>query len=60
MSLPTVSRPELDELHRDISNYLAAVDAFRAEGCEPSWHPENAADEAAVSAVWAPDASLRV
>lgn len=29
-------------LMREIAGYLAAVDAFRAESCEPTWHPEPA------------------
>lgn len=28
------------ELIREISHYLAAVDVFRAERCEPTWLPE--------------------
>jgi hypothetical protein len=24
----------------EITRYLAAVDAFRAAGCEPTWRPE--------------------
>ena len=27
-------------LHAEIARYLAAVDAFRAAGCEPDWLPE--------------------
>lgn len=26
----------------EIDRYLAAVDLFRAQGCEPSWQPERA------------------
>jgi hypothetical protein len=29
-----------DALIREIGRYLAAVEAFRAEGCEPRWRPE--------------------
>ncbi|HUK93444.1 MAG TPA: hypothetical protein VLU96_00155 [Gaiellaceae bacterium] len=40
----------IDEIRR----YLAAVDAFRAAGCEPAWHAEHPAagarKEAACSA----------
>ena len=34
---------ELDAhaLMREIARYLAAVDAFRAEFCEPTWLPEH-------------------
>ena len=36
-------QPELTEaLIREIERYLAAVDAFRAEHCEPRWLPEPA------------------
>jgi hypothetical protein len=31
-----------DALMREIARYLAAVDAFRAELCEPRWLPEPA------------------
>jgi hypothetical protein len=30
------------ELMREIARYLAVVDAFRAERCEPTWLPEPA------------------
>ena len=30
----------VDRLLREIRRYLAAVDAFRAAGCEPAWEPE--------------------
>lgn len=29
-----------ETLIREIARYLAAVDAFRAESCEPTWVPE--------------------
>lgn len=29
-----------EALIREIATYLAAVDAFRAESCEPTWRPE--------------------
>jgi hypothetical protein len=31
---------DLAALMREIARYLAAVDAFRAESCEPTWRPE--------------------
>lgn len=31
------------ELLLEISRYLAAVDLYRAERCEPTWLPESAA-----------------
>jgi hypothetical protein len=34
-------QPHLSEaLIREITRYLAAVDLFRAEQCEPTWLPE--------------------
>jgi hypothetical protein len=33
---------KLDELMREVRRYLVAVDAFRAEGHEPRWLPEQA------------------
>ena len=30
-----------DELFGEIARYLAAVDLYRAEHCEPTWRPEN-------------------
>jgi hypothetical protein len=47
-----------DELHCEIVRYLEAVDAFRAEGCEPSWRSEGALPQAPISAVLAPSASI--
>lgn len=32
------------ELIDEIARYLAAVDLFRAAGCEPTWRPERPAD----------------
>lgn len=29
----------IEELLDEIRRYLDAVDAFRAEGCEPTWRP---------------------
>jgi hypothetical protein len=31
---------EIEFLLDEISRYLDAVDAFRGEGCAPSWHAE--------------------
>jgi hypothetical protein len=31
---------DLEALIREIAAYLAAVDAFRAAACEPTWLPE--------------------
>jgi hypothetical protein len=31
---------DLDALLREVARYLAAVDAFRAHGHEPTWRPE--------------------
>jgi hypothetical protein len=30
----------MDELMQEVMRYLAAIDAFRAAGYEPSWRPE--------------------
>jgi len=48
----------LGELHREIARYLEAVDAFRAEGCAPSWRCEDKHLLIPVSAVLAPSASI--
>jgi hypothetical protein len=32
------------KLIEEIDRYLAAVDLFRAAGCEPSWRPERRAE----------------
>ena len=40
-----IAHIDSDELLDEVARYLAAVDAFRAEGCEPSWRRE-AADPA--------------
>jgi hypothetical protein len=29
-----------DKLTEEVGRYLAAVDLFRAENCEPTWRPE--------------------
>ena len=31
---------DVEALAREASRYLAAVEAFRAERCEPMWRPE--------------------
>ena len=31
---------EIDALLDEIRRYLAAVDVFRAAGCEPAWHAD--------------------
>ena len=36
-TLPTYQALEAAELMREIERYLAAVEAFRREGCEPRW-----------------------
>ena len=42
MNAPTHHTEDLaiDVLLTEIERYLAAVDAFRAEGCNPRWRPE--------------------
>jgi hypothetical protein len=40
MTTVTPTRTDVQLLLREASRYLAAVDAFRAEGCEPSWQSE--------------------
>ena len=35
---------EIDELMREIGRYLASVELFRGEGCEPGWRTEFAPD----------------
>ncbi len=39
LTLDTDTKTLIDEITR----YLAAVDVFRAAGCEPSWRPEASA-----------------
>ena len=34
------NRIDVEELAREARAYLAAVDVFRAAGCEPAWRPE--------------------
>ena len=45
-----------DSLVQEIERYLAAVDAFRAEDCEPTWIPELApcrtAEECVIAAAY--------
>jgi len=36
-TLPTYQALEAAELMREIERYLAAVETFRREGCEPRW-----------------------
>jgi len=36
---------------KEARRYLAAVDAFRAEGCEPAWLPERELAEAVMARV---------
>ena len=36
----TIRRTDSQRLEREVTAYLAAVDAFREEGCEPSWSRE--------------------
>jgi hypothetical protein len=31
---------DIETLVEEIAHYLATVDAFRAEQCEPTWQPE--------------------
>jgi hypothetical protein len=39
----TIAEPlHLDELIPEIERYLAAVELFRSEGCEPHWAREDA------------------
>ena len=47
---PTACEPtqvDTDELVAEIERYLAAVETFRAEGCEPAW-----ADDEALTGSW--------
>lgn len=38
---------DADELYAEIERYLAAVETFRAEGCQPAW-----ADDEALAGSW--------
>jgi hypothetical protein len=40
MTTVSPTRTDVQALLREVTRYLAAVDAFRAEGCEPSWQGE--------------------
>ena len=31
---------DTNTLAAEVERYLAAVEVYRLEGCEPSWHPE--------------------
>ena len=42
-----LSQGDVDELVLEVERYVAAVEAFRAEGCEPAW-----ADDEALPACW--------
>jgi hypothetical protein len=44
------------KLIREVLRYLAAVDAFRAAGCEPTWRPEPTVTSAGTRAPRARDA----
>jgi hypothetical protein len=37
--IPRIARSDVAELLREVERYLAAVEVFRAEGCEPRWRP---------------------
>jgi hypothetical protein len=39
----------MDVLLREIARYLAAVDVFRAESCEPTWRPEVTTNDGALA-----------
>jgi hypothetical protein len=39
----------MDELLQEIARYLAAVDVFRDESCEPTWRPEVTRADAALA-----------
>ena len=43
MTIETPTRIDLQLLLGEARRYLAAVDAFRAEGCEPAWRTEREA-----------------
>jgi hypothetical protein len=40
MTSESPSRQDVQILLTEARRYLAAVDAFRAESCEPHWQPE--------------------
>jgi hypothetical protein len=35
-----LSQKDIRQLLREVEHYLAAVDAFRSEGCEPAWQAD--------------------
>jgi hypothetical protein len=43
MTITDIPQEELEQLHREVERYLAAVETFRAEGCEPVWADEPSA-----------------
>lgn len=49
-------RAEAPKLMEEVDRYLAAVDLFRAAGCEPTWRPERAPE---LSLPIAPSTSVR-
>jgi hypothetical protein len=40
MTTQAPTRRDVQILLREARRYLAAVDEFRAEGCQPNWRPE--------------------
>jgi hypothetical protein len=40
MTTEAPTRSDLQLMLREARRYLRAVDAFRAEGCEPCWRPD--------------------
>ena len=44
------SETHRNDLMAEIERYLAAVDVFRALGCEPAWRPESAPRGLAIEA----------
>jgi hypothetical protein len=51
------SETHRNDLIDEIERYLAAVDVFRALGCEPAWRPESAPRALAIEA---PRASAQI
>jgi hypothetical protein len=47
--------PETDtaKLMEEIDRYLAAIDLFRSQGCEPTWRPEGHSEDVTTSAAGA-------
>jgi hypothetical protein len=54
MAIGTEPRFDLDELMTELRRYLAAVDAFRAEGHEPVWLREERRPAALARGEWEP------